>query len=194
MKIAIASDHAGFEIKELVKDVLKAGNHDIRDFGTNSNRSVDFTDFVYPAACAVGNGECERAILVDGAGYPSAAVASMILGVYPAVCFDSVCARLAREHSNTNVLCLAGKLVGPEIVKEIVKVWLTTPFLGGKYQQRIDKVKTIEERHLRSLAMQPLKSLTVWDIKDAVLKKRPLFITSETIITPSVYEWVNEIR
>jgi ribose 5-phosphate isomerase B len=155
---------------------------------------VDFSDFVYPAALAVANGECERAILVDGAGYPSAAIASMLFGVYPCVCFDSVCARLAREHSNTNVLCLGGKLLGDEVAKDIVKTWLTTPFLGGKYQRRIEKVQKIEERHLRSPELAPIKSLTVWDIKEAIQNKKPLVIGSETIITPSVLEWVNEIR
>ncbi len=194
MKIAIASDHAGYEAKELVKSLLQEQNHDVRDFGTNSTQSVDFSDYIYPAACAVSTGECERAILVDGAGYPSASLASMVFGVYPSVCFDTVCARLAREHSNTNALCLGGKLLGQEIIKEIVNAWLTTPFLGGKYQRRLDKVKKIEERHLRAPDMQPLQSLTVQDVKDAVHRKRPLFISSETIITPSVLEWVNEIR
>lgn len=194
MKIAIASDHAGYEIKELLRKYLIDEGHNIRDFGTNSTQSVDYPDYIYPAALAVSQGEYERAVLVDGAGYPSAALANMLFGVYAAVCNDTVSARLAREHSDTNVLCLGGKIIGPETAKEILKVWLYTPFLGGRYQRRIDKVKKIEEAHLRSPELQPLKCLTVQDIKYAVHNKKPLFITSETIITPSVYEWVNEIR
>ena len=194
MKIAIASDHAGYDMKLLVKELLIAEQHDVRDFGTNSHQSVDFSDHVYPAARAVAEGECERAILVDGAGYPSAAIAAMLFGVYPAVCFDPVCARLAREHSNTNVLCLGGKLLGDEVAKEIVKTWLAAPFLGGKYQRRLDKVKKIEEQLLRTPDLKPMQSLTVWDIKEAILNHKPLLISSDTIITPSVQEWVNEIR
>ena len=194
MKIAIASDHAGYEIKELLKSVLVDERHIVRDFGTNTTQSVDYPDYIYPAAMAVSRGECDRAVLVDGAGYPSAALANMLFGVYAAVCNDTVSARLAREHSNTNVLCLGGKIIGPEMAKEILKIWLYTPFLGGRYQRRVDKVKKIEENHLRTPELLPLKSLTVQDIKFAVQNKKPLLITSETIITPSVYEWVNEIR
>ncbi len=194
MKIAIASDHAGYELKQFIKEYLLKEHYEVIDFGTNSSQSVDYPDFIYPAALAVSRQECERGIFVDGAGYPSAALANIIFGVYAAVCNDSVCARLAREHSDTNVLCLGGKLIGTEVALEIVKVWLTTPFLGGKYQRRLDKVKKIEEQHLRPPELQPLKALTVGDIKEAVLNKKPLFISAETIITPSVLEWVNEIR
>ncbi len=194
MKIAIASDHAGFEMKELIKALLQSENHELEDFGTHSSQSVDFSDYVYPAALSLSKGECERALLIDGAGYPSAALANMLFGVYAAVCTDPVCARLAREHSNTNALCLGGKILGAEIAKEIVRIWLTTPFLGGKYQARIDKVKQIEERHLRTLHEQPMKCLTVQDIKDAVKNKSPLNIGSKTIITPAVFDFVTQIR
>lgn len=194
MKIVIASDHAGYEIKELIKEFLQKENHDVRDFGTNSRQSVDYPDFIYPAALSVASGEYQRGIFIDAAGYPSAALANMLFGLYAAVCNDPVSARMAREHSDTNVLCLGGKIIGSEMALEIVRIWLTTPFLGGRYQSRLEKVKKIEAQHLRPPELQPLKSLTVWDIKEAVLNKKPLIISAETIITPSVYEWVNEIR
>ena len=97
MKIAIASDHAGYEIKELLKSVLVDERHIVRDFGTNTTQSVDYPDYIYPAALAVSRGECDRAVLVDGAGYPSAALANMLFGVYAAVC------NVHDSHANTQI-------------------------------------------------------------------------------------------
>jgi ribose 5-phosphate isomerase B len=153
MQIALASDHAGFSLKEEVKAVLEGQGADIRDFGTNDEEACDLPDFVYPAALAVGAGEVDRGIFVDGVGYGSALIANRIHGVYAAVCQDPFCASLARSHSDTNVLCIGGKIIGSALALEVVRAWMTTDYLGevDKYRRRVDKVREISERHLRPL-------------------------------------------
>lgn len=153
MKIALASDHAGFSLKEEIKRVLEGDGHTIEDFGATGEGAVDLSDHVYPAALAVGEGRVDRGIFVDGVGYGSALIANRISGVYAAVCQDPFCAALARSHSDTNVLCIGGKIIGSALALEIVRTWMTTDFLGGeeKYKRRVDKVKEISRRHLKPL-------------------------------------------
>jgi ribose 5-phosphate isomerase B len=152
MRIAFASDHAGFSLKEEIKSLLQ-DQAELVDFGTKDEQACDLPDFVYPAALAVGRGDVDRGIFVDGVGYGSAMIANKIYGVYAAVCQDPFCAGLARSHSNTNVLCLGGKIIGSAIALETVKTWMATDFLAGeeKYQRRVDKVTAISERHLKEL-------------------------------------------
>jgi ribose 5-phosphate isomerase B len=188
VKVALASDHAGFELKEILKKYILEQQHDVHDFGTNSPLPVDYPDFAYPAALSVMKGECERAILIDGAGYPSAAIANKLPGVAAAVCNDTVSARLSREHSNANVLCMGGKIIGSAVALEILRIWLEANFLGGRYANRLEKVRAIERRHLRSPGEQPMRVLALEDIKAAIVNKTPLLITKETIVTPSVLE------
>lgn len=154
MKIAVASDHAGFALKDEVKAFLEKAGHEVQDFGTHSEESCDLPDFVYPAALAVAEGKADRGILIDGVGYGSALIANRIFGVSAAVCQDPFCAKLARSHSNTNVLCIGGKIIGSAIALEIIQVWLTTDFLEGeeKYTRRVDKVTEISEKHLKKLS------------------------------------------
>jgi len=149
VRIALAGDHAGYPLKEEIKAILDG--HELTDFGTHSTDSVDLTDFVLPAARAVSDGEVDRAILVDGVGYGSAMIANKVPGVFAAVCQDPFCAGLARSHSDTNVLCLGGKIIGSALALEIVRVWMTTDFLADvpKYAARVDKVRAIAERHVR---------------------------------------------
>jgi ribose 5-phosphate isomerase B len=194
VKIALACDHAGYPLKEEVKRFLLEGHHDVDDFGTASTTPVDYPDVIYPAALAVSEGRCERGILIDGAGYPSAALANKLFGVNAGVCNDLLSARLSREHSNTNVLCMGGKIIGSATALEIVNIWLTAEFLGGRYATRLEKVRRIEARHLKSPDLVPLKVVTLPDVKHALLNKRSLLITEETIITPSVLELAREIR
>jgi ribose 5-phosphate isomerase B len=152
MRIAVASDHAGFPLKEEISETLRGQGYEVVDFGTTDSASCDLSDFVYPAALAVGRGEVDRGIFVDGVGYGSALVANRIAGVAAAVCQDPFCAGLARSHSDTNVLCLGGKIIGSALALEIVAAWLRTEVLDdGKYQRRIAKVREISERHLRPL-------------------------------------------
>ncbi len=155
MKIAMASDHAGFALKEEIKAHLESQGHEIQDFGAFSTEACDLPDMVYPAALAVGEGQAERGIFVDGVGYGSAMIANKIQGVFAAVCQDPFCAELARSHSNTNVLCIGGKIIGSAIAMEIVKTWMSTDYLGAteaKYQRRVDKVIAIDDKHLKPLA------------------------------------------
>jgi ribose 5-phosphate isomerase B len=153
MKIAVASDHAGFALKDEIAGILKAQGHEIEDFGAYSDEAVDLPDHVYPAALAVGAGRLERGIFVDGVGYGSALIANRIYGVYAAVCQDPFCAELARSHSDTNVLCIGGKIIGSALALAVVKTWMSTDFLGGeeKYKRRVGKVREISERHLKPL-------------------------------------------
>jgi ribose 5-phosphate isomerase B len=156
MKIAMASDHAGFSLKEEIKGILKAQGHEVEDFGAFNENAVDLSDAVYPAALAVGQQRVERGIFVDGVGYGSALIANRIYGVYAAVCQDPFCAELARSHSDTNVLCLGGKIIGSALALQIVKTWMSTAFLSGdeKYKRRVEKVREISERHLKPLALE----------------------------------------
>ena len=153
MRIALASDHAGFALKQEIKAVLEGQGHDVEDFGAPSEDAVDLSDHVYPAALAVGQGQVERGIFVDGVGYGSALIANRIHGVYAAVAQDPFCASLARSHSDTNVLCIGGKIIGSALAHEVVRAWMTTDFLAGepRYTRRVDKVREISERHLRPL-------------------------------------------
>lgn len=151
MRIALANDHAGRSLKEEIKAQLLAAGHEVEDFGTHRDDATDLPDFVYPAALAVAHGEADRGIFVDGVGYGSAMIANKVDGVYAAVCQDSFCAELARSHSDTNVLCLGGKIIGSAIALEIVRVWMTTDWMGTteeKYARRVNKVVEINDKHL----------------------------------------------
>ncbi len=151
MKIALASDHAGRSLKLEIAALLVSMGHEIHDFGTDSDDAADLPDYVYPAALAVSAGNFERGIFVDGVGYGSAMIANKVPGIFAAVCQDPFCAELARSHSDTNVLCLGGKIIGSAIALEIVRVWMTTDWLGTsepKYARRVQKVVDIDTRHV----------------------------------------------
>lgn len=154
MKIAMASDHAGSELKEIIKDFLIQSGHEIIDFGSHSTNAIDLPDTIYPASLAIAKGEAERGIFIDGVGYGSAMIANKIYGLNAVVCQDPFCAKLAREHTDSNVLCLGGKIIGSAIAQEIVDVWMKTDFLIGneKYERRVQKVDDISEKHLRKLS------------------------------------------
>ena len=153
MKIAMAGDHAGFALKKEIKEMLEKEGHEIVDFGPFSEEGCDLPDFIYPASLAVSKGEVDRGIFIDGVGYGSALIANKIYGVYAAVCQDQFCAGLARSHSNTNVLCLGGKIIGSAIAQEIVKTWMTTEYLSDnqRYTKRVDKVIEIAEKHIKNI-------------------------------------------
>ena len=157
MRIATASDHAGFSLKEEIKATFANYQDEVYefvDFGTYDEQAADLPDFVYPASLAVGRGEVERGIFVDGVGYGSAMIANKVYGVYAAVCQDPFCAGLARSHSDTNVLCLGGKIIGSALAIEIVRTWLTTDYLAAvdKYRVRVKKVQQIADKHVRPLS------------------------------------------
>ena len=148
MKIIMASDHAGVELKAEIKALLETMEHEVDDMGPYDTTAVDLSDFVYPAALKVSQ-EKVRGIFVDGVGYGSALIANRIYGLDAVVCQDPFCAKLAREHTDSNVLCLGGKIIGSALALEIVRTWLTTDFLPEeKYIRRVEKVKAISEKHL----------------------------------------------
>jgi ribose 5-phosphate isomerase B len=154
MRIAMASDHAGRALKLEVAALLTGQGHVVTDFGTDTDDPADLPDHVYPASLAVARGEADRGVFVDGVGYGSAMIANKVPGVFAAVCQDPFCAGLARSHSDTNVLCLGGKIIGSALPLEIVRTWMSTDWLGAgeeKYARRVRKVVEIDARHLARL-------------------------------------------
>lgn len=137
MKVALASDHAGFQYKEKIKVLLERLGHQCQDFGTSGPESVDYPLFIRPAAEAVARGDCERGIVLGGSGNGEAIVANKVRGVRCALCWNLESARLAREHNDSNVLSLGQRLIPEDLALEIVKVWLATPFAGGRHERRI---------------------------------------------------------
>ena len=141
MKIAIASDHAGFDYKEKIKRLLQNLGHEVSDFGTYSNERVDYPVFIRPAAEAVARGECERGIVLGGSGNGEAMVANKVKGIRCALCWSLETSRLSRQHNDANVLSLGERTIPLETALEIVKVWLVTPFEGGRHELRIRQIE-----------------------------------------------------
>ena len=141
--IVIGSDHAGYALKEIVKDYLTASNIEIEDCGTYSEESVDYTDFGIAVAEKVSSGDFKRGILVCGTGLGMSMVANRFKYVRAALCNDIFSAMMCRQHNDSNILVLGGRVIGVELAKEIVQVWLKTPFEGGRHKSRIDKFDTI---------------------------------------------------
>jgi ribose 5-phosphate isomerase B len=147
--IAIGADHGGFELKEALKPELKTLGFDVSDVGTNSKDAVDYPDFAHAVAQAVGLGKAWRGIMIDGAGIGSCIVANKVPGVRAGMAYDYSSAVNSREHNDTNVLTLGAGLIGVNLAKQIVKIWLTTEFAGGRHIQRVDKIKSVEKRYLK---------------------------------------------
>lgn len=141
VKIAIGSDHAGFAYKEKIKILLAGLGHEVSDFGTFSAEPVDYPVFIRPAAQAVADGVCERGIVLGGSGNGEAIVANKVRGVRCALCWSLETARLAREHNDSNVLSLGQRMIPEELALDIVKVWLITPFAGGRHARRIAMIE-----------------------------------------------------
>lgn len=141
MKIAIASDHAGFAYKERIKPLLVSLGHEVRDFGTTSTEPVDYPLFIRPAAEAVARGECERGIVLGGSGNGEAIVANKVRGVRCSLCWSLETARWGREHNDANVLSIGERTVSVELALEIVQVWLATGFAGGRHAARVREIE-----------------------------------------------------
>ncbi|MHB8655229.1 MAG: ribose 5-phosphate isomerase B [Terriglobia bacterium] len=143
--VAIGADHGGFELKEILKRHLGDWGYEVRDFGTDSNKAVDYPDFALAVAQAVAREEAWRGIMVDSIGIGSAMAANKVRGVRAALCYDRATAHSSREHNDANVLTLGGRLLRPDEAREIVRVWLDTKFAGGRHQGRVDKIAAIEK-------------------------------------------------
>jgi ribose 5-phosphate isomerase B len=137
MRIAVASDHAGFRYKEKLRALLAERGHEAVDFGTHSEEPVDYPLFIRPAAEAVAAGECERGIVLGGSGNGEAMAANRVRGVRCALCWSRESAELARRHNDANVISIGERLLPWELVVEIVDVWLATPFDDGRHARRI---------------------------------------------------------
>ncbi|HEY3276530.1 MAG TPA: ribose 5-phosphate isomerase B [Syntrophorhabdaceae bacterium] len=148
MKIALGSDHAGYELKEYVKNLLKEWGYSCTDEGTDGEGSVDYPDFGFKAAKLVSDGIAERGILFCGTGVGMSVVANKVKGVRAVLGQDLYTATQSRRHLDTNVLVLGGRVMGKGLAEEIVKVWLETPFEGGRHEKRVDKIKEWEDKHL----------------------------------------------
>jgi ribose 5-phosphate isomerase B len=144
MKIAIGSDHRGFDAKRRLTPILRQLGHEVIDVGANANESVDYPDYAYQVATAVGEGKVDRGILICGTGIGMCIAANKVKGVRAAPCHDSITVEMSRRHNDANVLCLSADLLGDELIGRIVRSWLETEFEGGRHARRVDKIKRIE--------------------------------------------------
>jgi ribose 5-phosphate isomerase B len=143
MKIALGTDHAGFRYKEKVKQLLTSLGHEVKDFGTFSEDPVDYPLFIRPAAEAVARGECDRGFVFGGSGNGEAMVANKVHGVRCALCWNEEVARLSRQHNDANVLSLGERVIPEEMAMKIVRVWLETPFEGGRHERRVEQLNAM---------------------------------------------------
>ena len=144
MRIAIACDHAGFKLKQIVVEHLRAGNHDVTDLGTDSEEPVDYPRFCAAAARAVVKGDADLGIVIGGSGQGEQIAANKVAGVRAALCNDLYTARMSRAHNDANVLSLGGRIVAFGLADEILAVWLETAFDGGRHQRRLDQIAAAE--------------------------------------------------
>ena len=144
MKIALGSDHAGFELKEDLRAYLAELEIEALDLGTYSEDSTDYPDVAAKVAEKVARGEVERGLLICGTGIGMSIVANRFAGVRAALCHDLCTARVSREHNDANVLALGGRLIGKGLAREILKVWLESEFQGGRHERRIRKIAALE--------------------------------------------------
>jgi len=147
--VAIGADHGGYELKEQLKGYLRDWKYIVLDLGTDSTAAVDYPDFAEAVANAVARGEAWRGVVVDSAGIGSSIAANKVPGIRAALCYDRATARNSREHNDANVLSLGARLVSAEVAREILAVWLETPFAGGRHQRRVEKIRAIEQRASR---------------------------------------------
>jgi ribose 5-phosphate isomerase B len=146
MKVAIGCDHAGLSLKNEITPLLDELGIEWVDYGTNNEASVDYPDFGERVAMAVSSGEIERGILICGTGIGMSIVANKFPRVRAALCLNEYAAKMSRLHNDANILVLAGRILDGKQAKDIVRVWFTTDFEGGRHQRRIDKIRSIEER------------------------------------------------
>jgi len=143
-RIAIAADHGGFGLKEDIKGFLKEDGYDCIDMGTDSEESVDYPDYGVKIAYAILNGEVNRGILICGTGIGMSIAVNRFKGIRGALCHDVYTARMSREHNDSNVLVLGGRVIGKGLAMEIVRTWIKSEFAGGRHQRRLDKIEEIK--------------------------------------------------
>jgi len=149
MQIGLACDHGGFELKEELKSFLKMDGHEPIDLGTLNEDSVDYPDYGILVAEKISKGELGKGILICGTGIGMSIVANKFRGVRAALSNDLFSARFGREHTDSNILVIGGRIVGKELAKEIVRVWLETPFAGGRHTRRLEKIEGLEKKNFK---------------------------------------------
>jgi ribose 5-phosphate isomerase B len=144
VKIGLASDHGGFELKETIKNFLNEKGIEIVDYGTsNGNESVDYPDYAKKAVLGILKNEVDKAIIMCGTGIGISISANKFPGIRAALCWDSYTAKMSRLHNDANILAMGGRIIGPELAKEIVDTWLSCEFEGGRHKRRIDKLEEL---------------------------------------------------
>jgi len=143
-RVALGSDHGGFEAKEFLEKYLQTLGYTVVDVGTHSKDSVDYPDFALKVARKVASGDCDLGIMIDGAGIGSCMVCNKVKGIRAAMCYDQKTAVNSREHNNANLLTLGGPLHSADALAAIVKTWLQTPFAGGRHWARVNKIMAVE--------------------------------------------------
>jgi ribose 5-phosphate isomerase B len=144
MKIAVGSDHRGYQAKEQIKAIITHLGHEYVDVGTTDSNPVDYPDLAYAAAISVAKKEADRAILACATGIGMSIAANKIPGIRAAICHDELNARISRDHNDANVLCISGDQTGEVVLRKIVEVWLNTEFSGGRHQRRVNKIAAME--------------------------------------------------
>jgi ribose 5-phosphate isomerase B len=140
-RFAIAADHAGYRLKEVIKAHLEAAGHQVSDFGTDSEDPVDYPDYVRPAARSIAEGRHEMGIVLGGSGNGEAMTANKVRGIRCAVCWNEASARLAKEHNNANIIAIGARMVSDQVAIDIVDTWLQASFQSGRHLRRIDKLE-----------------------------------------------------
>jgi ribose 5-phosphate isomerase B len=148
--IAIGADHGGFRLKETLKPVIESLGLTLRDVGAFDEKPADYPDIAHKVAQSVVEGVATRGIMIDGAGIGSCMAANKVPGIRAALCYDRASARNSREHNDSNILTLGGRLLTETQAEEVVRTWLGTPFAGGRHQARVDKIMAIEREYLIS--------------------------------------------
>jgi ribose 5-phosphate isomerase B len=147
--VAFASDHGGFQLKQMLLKHAESMGYAVIDLGTSNEEPCDYPDFAYAVARAVSSGEAWRGVAIDGAGIGSCIVANKVPGVRAACCHNEFVARNSREHNDANVLTLGSRVTGSEVCREILRIWLEAWFAGGRHKGRVDKIIDIEHRYLK---------------------------------------------
>ena len=143
MKVAVGCDHGGFEVKKSIVNVLESMGHEVVNHGCDSDESVNYPDFAKTVCLAIEKGSVDRGILICGTGIGMSMAANRFRAIRAALCHEQFTAAMSREHNNANVLCLGARVVGPGLIQEIVRTWMTTEFAGGRHQTRIQMFSDI---------------------------------------------------
>jgi ribose 5-phosphate isomerase B len=156
MRIAIGYDHAGYSLKDVAIEAVRATDHEPVDLGTNSSSSVDYADYAEKVGRTIQQGGASRGILICGSGVGICIAAGKMKGIYSAVCHDTYSAHQGVEHDNMNVLCIGGRVIGPELAREIITAFLSSRFIGNdkgeeRHKRRVEKVRKIEDKFLKEM-------------------------------------------